>query len=182
MNKNPYLQKASETIPTRQDYSRLSTGTVGGVGTGIVVGSTLLQATSGATGTVVGVHVVSGGFKLDLNPIAGTFDTTHVVTATNPDTTTNTFTPIESVYSVWNLDNPVSTYFFVGDILLGDVSGAVGFVAVFIDNENCTLNVSGGGSPAQARFNTALQQLEVAGLQVTTTNLNLQYLLEQARA
>ena len=89
----------SELIATKETFERLYTGTVGGAGSGIIVGSTLLQATSTATGTVVAI----GTGYVDINTITGTFDASHVVTSTNPDTTHNTFTPTMTALDVWTL-------------------------------------------------------------------------------
>jgi hypothetical protein len=86
-------------IASKAAYERLYIGAVGGAGTGLVIGSTLLQATSTATGTVV--HVGSG--YIDINTITGAFDASHVVTATNDDLSTNTFTPSTLALDVWVL-------------------------------------------------------------------------------
>ncbi len=63
-----------------------------GVVTGTpALGATLLQATSLATGKIA--TLVTGNAYFDLNTITGAFDSSHLVTGTNPDATTFTFTP-----------------------------------------------------------------------------------------
>lgn len=69
----------------------------------VVDGATLEQDTSGATATVV-TYVSGGQNRFTLTGITGTFDTSHVVTGTNPDTTTFTFTPSETLLDCWELE------------------------------------------------------------------------------
>lgn len=117
--------------------TRLSTGTVTGTP---VVGATLSQATSGATGVVTAV----GTGYLDVGTVTGTFDATHVVTGTNPDTTTFTFTPALALLDVWQFTNYVS-----GISVMNSNSGVLGLVLG-------TAAVTTG----KARFRPATDQLE----------------------
>lgn len=65
-------------------------------------GATMLQAVSGATATVT--SYASGGLnRFTVTSVTGTFDTTNLVTGTNPDTSTFTFTPSETLLDCWGL-------------------------------------------------------------------------------
>lgn len=75
----------------------------GGVEGAVVDGATLEQDTSGATATVV-TYVSGGQNRFTLTGISGTFDTSHIVTGTNPDTTTFSFTPSETLLDCWELE------------------------------------------------------------------------------
>ncbi len=101
-----YLQTGEPTGPVTiasVTVKRLYTGAVTGT---IVVGATLAQATSLATGVVLAIR--SG--SIDVGTITGTFDATHVVTATNPDTSTATFTPTMTLIDVWTpVNKPLGT-------------------------------------------------------------------------
>lgn len=89
--------------------TRLYTGTVGGAGTGLIIGSTLAQAITLATAVVT--HVGTG--YVDVDTITGTFDATNIVTSTNPDTTHNTFTPPMTLVDVWTLGQAVASIMVV---------------------------------------------------------------------
>ncbi len=78
--------------------SRLYTGTVTVVTGAPVSGATLVQATSGATATVTAVN---GNGSFNVNTVTGTWDATNLATGTNPDTTTFTFTPVETLIDTW---------------------------------------------------------------------------------
>jgi len=84
-------------------------GDVFGLGT-IQVGSTLSQATTGATATVVRIVNLSLGNAYGVDSVTGVFDTIHTVTATNPDATTNTFIPITGVIGEAGLGQPITVY------------------------------------------------------------------------
>lgn len=58
-----------------------------------VVNATLAQATSGATATATVIHGSGVDTRFELGSLVGTFDTSHVVTGTNTDGGTFTFTP-----------------------------------------------------------------------------------------
>lgn len=68
-----------------------------------VVGATLLQAVSGATATVISVNLDLAGdlYSFDVNTVVGTFDMANLVTGTNPDASTFTFTP-----NLYSFNNP----------------------------------------------------------------------------
>jgi len=66
----------------------LNTGVVTGTP---VVGATLLQASSGATALVKHYNATKGTLQIEVTH--GSFDTTHLVTGTNIDLSTFTFTP-----------------------------------------------------------------------------------------
>jgi hypothetical protein len=72
-----------------------------GVTGAVQTGATLLQATSGATATVSAYD--SGSNRFTVTSVTGTFDTTNLVTGTNPDTSTFTFTPSETLLDCWDL-------------------------------------------------------------------------------
>lgn len=86
VSRNGYVELFHNT------YNYLSNGTITG---SAAVESTLLQAVSGATATVK--EIQTG--KLLVVGVTGTFDTTNVVTGTNPDATTYTFTPSATLVS-----------------------------------------------------------------------------------
>lgn len=73
-----------------------------GVGGTVQVGATLLQATSGAIATVT-AYTGGGTNRFTVTGITGTFDTTNLVTGTNPDTSAFTFTPSETLLDCWGL-------------------------------------------------------------------------------
>lgn len=99
-----------------QSFKRLQTDTPTDF---IQTGATLLQATTGATATVVSWH---GGVNMaDVNTIVGGFDNTHLVTFTNPDLSTGTFTPRMGLLDVWAFSG-FATYAFFGvgyDVTVG---------------------------------------------------------------
>jgi len=68
----------------------------------VQTGATLLQATSGATATVT-AFVSGGQNRFTVTSVTGVFDTTNLVTGTNPDTSTFTFTPSETLLDCWEL-------------------------------------------------------------------------------
>lgn len=72
-----------------------------GITGSVQVGATLLQATSGATATVS--DYVNGSSRLTVTGVTGTFDTTNLVTGTNPDTSTFTLTPTDTLLDCWDL-------------------------------------------------------------------------------
>ncbi len=88
-------------------FAQATTGaliTAGGLtNTQVKAGSTLHQATSNATATVTAIQCQSitgtSTIVLLLTSVVGTFDTSHVVTGTNPDTTTYTFTPPNTLFA-----------------------------------------------------------------------------------
>jgi len=72
---------------------------------GFLLNATCVQATSGASGTLS----VITPFDVDLTDVTGTFDTSHLLTCTNPDSTTGTIYPTV-VSDIPNLlSNTVST-------------------------------------------------------------------------
>ncbi len=104
---------------------KLSTS-AGTSGSNPTVGATLSQATSGATGTLK--EVVKGQAvnvtALVVDTITGVFDTSHVVTGTNTDLSTFTFTP-SAIQS-----NPTATITKITTDGLGtrfDLSPAAGY-------------------------------------------------------
>lgn len=131
---------------------RLNAGTITGTP---AVGATLAQATSLATATVTAVFDAT---HLDVRNITVGFDTTHLVTGTNIDGTTFTFTPAATL---------TVGPFVVGETITGATSAATG-VVVAVSNENDYLlitvssgtftaageNISGGTSSAKATILT----------------------------
>lgn len=77
--------------------TRIYTGPVTGTP---VVGATLLQANSGATGTII---TINGNGSFNIKTVTGTFTDSDLVTGTNPDTSTFTFTPAETLINTWVL-------------------------------------------------------------------------------
>ena len=91
-------------------------------------GATLVQATSGATATVSDIS--ADGQYLEITDVSGTFDTTHVVTGTNPSTNTFTFTPAALVIepnSIWA-------------IVEGGTDAAIGAVIYAQKSAGCNMN------------------------------------------
>lgn len=78
-----------------------------GSGSDPVVGATLVQATTGATATVT---FLNDNDSLDVTSITGTFNTSDVVTGTNPDTSTFTFTPTMTVVDCWPLTHSAAAF------------------------------------------------------------------------
>lgn len=68
------------------------------VGADMTFGATLLQATSGATAVISGLNLNG---SIDIDTIVGAFDATNVVTGTNADLSTFTFTPTELLINGW---------------------------------------------------------------------------------
>jgi len=98
----PVLNVTPQTTTTK--VKKLYAGTITGTP---VVGATLLQATSGATGTVAeGEPGPTPWFILSLS--SDNFDTTNVVTGTNPDLSTFTFTPALAQVDLWTLSPAAS--------------------------------------------------------------------------
>ena len=90
------------------------------------VGATLLQATSLATAVVTGVNTLS----LDLRSITIGFNNSNVVTGTNPDGTTFTFTPSAALSAA---------FFTVGETVTGGTSTKSGVVAAISNEKNYIL-------------------------------------------
>lgn len=136
--------------PVLQPFLRLQTNTPGGPGTGVVTGSTLIQAVTLATATVVSFH---GGLnKVDINTVVGTFNDVNLVTATNPDLTTNNFTPRMGALNVWN--------FVASTIAIFETSfdPTNGFFDVLRTNDpNVEILFSSSG---QTRYESNFNQLE----------------------
>jgi len=95
------LAYAEQTVSANFNKKYLYTGAI--VGTP-VAGATLAQAVTGATATVSNV----GPTYLKLSAVVGTFSTVDLVTGTNPDLSTFTFTPVETLVEVWALTSSVA--------------------------------------------------------------------------
>ena len=161
-NRSKFIRQVKKTIPAPVGDLKLSieplqfghflNGVYGGVTTGVyfqigyrlmagtvtgtpVAGATLLQATSGATGTVA--SLVTGNAYFDLSAITGAFDATHTVTGTNPDTTTFTFTPSQVLNA---------TALLVGDTITGGSSSKTATVNFINVNEGYLLATSPSGA------------------------------------
>ena len=78
-------------------------GTLNGVA---MQNATLLQAVSGATASVINVR--SDPDCIDVYLVTGTFNTTNIVTGTNPDLSTFTFTPSQPLVSAWQFSAGVA--------------------------------------------------------------------------
>ena len=111
---------------------RLLAGTVTGTPQ---AGATLLQATSLATGTVG--TLVSGNAYFDLVAISGAFNATNLVTGTNPDATTFTFTPTQILNS---------TAFVVGDTVTGAGSSKTAVVAAVNEGSGILIVTAASGN------------------------------------
>ncbi len=99
------LTQANATQTTNTITKRLYTGAVTGTPQ---VGATLLQATSGSTGTVSAL----GSGYLDLSVSSDDFDATHVVTGTNGDLSTFTFTPPMTQVAAFTLSPAAAWLYF----------------------------------------------------------------------
>lgn len=108
---------------------RLSTGTVTGTP---AVGATLLQATSLSTATVTSYPNLPWAATFGIRDQVGAFNSTNVVTGTNPDGTTFTFTPT-ATFPAGN--------FQVGETITGSISTKTA-VVVAISAESDYLLVS----------------------------------------
>lgn len=89
----PQYLESSFTLSTKRLYTGAVTGTP-------QVGATLLQAVSGATGIVTAIN---DSESFNVGTITGTFDATNLVTGTNGDMSTFTFTPPETLIDAWAL-------------------------------------------------------------------------------
>ena len=152
-------------IASKVAVKRIYTGTVGGAGTGLVVGSTLLQATSTATGTVVAL----GTGYVDVNTTTGTFDATNLVTATNVDLSKNTFTPTMTAVDVWQVPTAVSSISAVasnsGDLALiqSTLLLTTGKCRLNIANSQIETLLSDGFTAVKVDYSTAVSAGTPAG-------------------
>ena len=111
-------------------YLRMTTGAVTGTP---VAGATLTQASTGATATVV---TVVDATHLDLRSITVGFNASNLVTGTNPDGTTFTFTPAATL--------PVPNW-TVGETVTGQTSAATAtVVAVSAENDYLLMSAPTG--------------------------------------
>jgi len=90
-----YTQEVIESVTEKKLHTESTSNPV-------QTGATLLQATSGATATVT-AFVSGGQNRFTVTSVTGVFDTTNLVTGTNPDTSTFTFTPSETLLDCWEL-------------------------------------------------------------------------------
>ncbi len=117
-------------------YMQFGRRLLSGVVTGTpAVGATLLQATSGAIATVWAIGTTSTYF--DVKSITGSFDASHVVTGTNPDSTTFTFTPTQVL-------NGIALQ--VGETITGGTSAATAVIS-FVDENAGVLLLSAVSGP-----------------------------------
>lgn len=90
---------AYRTETASSPFKRLYAGSI--TGDTPVVGATLLQAVTGATAEI---SFLNDNSSIDVISVTGTFDATNVVTGTNPDTSTFTFTPTMTLIDCWPID------------------------------------------------------------------------------
>lgn len=96
--------EATQTTSTK--VTKLYTGTVTGTVKTPYASITLSQAVSGATATVAAYDSTGGSFTITPT---GTFNAANVVTGTNADLTTFTFTPTMTAVNAWTLSPAVSS-------------------------------------------------------------------------
>lgn len=129
---------------------RIYTGAIAGVFP--QVGASLVQAVTGASGIVGAFNGIPPNSSLDIpGLIIGFFDTTNLVTGTNPDLSVFTFTPT-MIVTVWQVTPPAAAFSCFSDQSLNVIQQVP---------ENQLIVVGPGGAlPHQVRYRLGPSQLE----------------------